>query len=264
MNQYANMYPGQPQQPAQPQAPTPHAGGFDPQFAPQQHVFVPAGATPQAQPGFIPAGQPHYAQPQAPVYQPQPQAPVHFAQPQYAQPPQAAPQHQAYAQPAPVLDAAYEARMRQAAMGNGRRQTLPIAQSYVVDVESSEVALVGPPQGRQQRVFFAHVTVVSSSNPAVPVGHKAKLIKYLESDYDMDRAMGEFKALCASFYGDCPTEADLWAKHPDWLRAVQTAPGPFVGARLSGSVAQSVGKDKRPLMRDDGTPKTRETWQRIG
>lgn len=261
MNQFANMYPGQPQQPVAPQAqaPTPHAGGFDPQFAPPQHAFVPAGAPPQA-PGFIPAGPPQYTQPQAPVYQPQPQAPVHYAQPQQLH--QAAPQHQAYAQPAPVIDAAYEARMRQAAMGNGRRESLPIG-TYTVVVEASEVTLVGPPEGRQQRMFFAQITVETSSVPSIPVGHKAKFSKFLESDFNMAKAMGEFKEMCAGFLG-ARDEADLWARFPQWLQQVQTSPGPFVGIRLSGSVKHAVDKNKKPKYKDDGSPATRETWQRIG
>lgn len=256
MNQFANMYPGQAQQPAQPQAPVPHAGGFDPAYAPQQHAFVPAGAPPQAAPGFIPPQQPQYAA-----------QPAHYAPPQhqaYAQPapPQAAPQHQAYAQPAPVIDAAYEARMRQAAMGNGRRESLPIG-TYTVVVEASEVTLVGPPEGRQQRMFFAQITVETSSVPSIPVGHKAKFSKFLESDFNMAKAMGEFKEMCAGFLG-ARDEADLWARFPQWLQQVQTSPGPFVGIRLSGSVKHAVDKNKKPKYKDDGSPATRETWQRIG
>ena len=264
------MYPGQPAQPG-PQAPHPHGGGFDPSFAPPQHAFVPGQG-----PGFVPVS-PQYAPPQHYAGQPgqpapapqhyaqpiQPAAPQHYAQPiapaQYAQP---APQNPAYAVPPPVLDAAYEARMRQAAMGNGRRNPLPIG-DYVVVIESSEIALVGPPQGRQMRVFFAQIVVESSSNPAIPVGHKAKFSKFLESDYNMDQAMGEFKEMCASFYG-ATSESDLWARFPNWLRDVQTAPGPFRGVRLSGSVKQRLTKEKKLKFDDAGQPVTRETWQKIG
>lgn len=259
MNQhnFGNTFPGQPA----PQAPTPHAGGFDQSFAPPAQAFAPAAA-PQGQPVTDPQGRlVGYMTPQGFVAVQQAAAapvPAPFVPPAAATPPANA----AYAQPAPVLDAAYIERMRQAAMGNGRRDIPPIG-NYTFVIESTEIAMVGPEKGRKLRVFFAQITIESSDNPAIKPGHKAKFSEFLESDYDMDQAMGRFKGLCANLYG-IASEPELWAQRPNWLAEVQSSPGPFVGVRGSLQVKQGIDRNKKPKFNEDGSPVKRTIVQRIG
>ena len=146
-------------------------------------------------------------------------------------------------------------------MGGGYAQMLPMG-DYVVTTGKAELAQIGPEQGKKRWMLFVHLTVEQSSNPTVPIGFEAKTSRFLESDYNSNRALGEVKALVGMCLGYTTAE-DLDNARPDWPNELNADPFFLAGAQLTGSVRQKVNKDKTLKSKPDGSPDCKDTWQRI-